>query len=55
MSTTTIEISPEVSMAEMRAEIAWLRNRVLIQAQAIHELKKEAEAQAAEQQETDDE
>lgn len=42
MSTKTIEISPEVSMAEMKAEIAWLRNRVLIQAQAIHELKQQA-------------
>lgn len=42
-----VDISVDVQIREQRAEIAWLRNRSLIQAQAIEDLKKQlAEAKA---------
>lgn len=43
-----IPISPNVALAEANAEIAWLRNRSLIQAQAIADLTARNETLAAE-------
>lgn len=50
-----VDISVDVQISEQRAEIAWLRNRTLIQAQAIEDLKEKlaaakatAQAEAAE-------
>ena len=34
-----VNIAPSVELQELRAENAWLRNRNLILAQAIHELR----------------
>lgn len=37
MTPKQIQIAPEVELGELRAENAWLRNRLLIMAQALHE------------------